>query len=377
MLSTRALLVGLFSLCALVFAMLKCSNPTLEVPRAGSQLSSSSTQNAFRGVQLESSNQPFNAELQQKPFEWQINSGQREPGFSGCVLTASSANHFAESLCGLQSLAFSSIKRIIYIDMGLSEGQRQDARAMINVAACSKGVSTPDIIFHNPKNYMPEHAYVFKSKHTGFKPIAIRKLIEDGLLQNCSRVWYIDSSIRFHRNPFEVEVAPVSGMRGVSLRVHSNVLFTHPGMYPYFNVSRAADRIVQMQGGSILFDPASPPFLRVLNSWKKCCQDFNCIMPPGSSRDSHPTVIEGVPFQAHRDDQSALNLAIWSELGIEAHYQTAFDENPTSWNGSYFLTVERGQTQCSFLSKLGEAKAALQAPIKLFNEWCQKQKHMK
>ena len=270
-----------------------------------------------------------------------VNSKTSTP-VAGCILIGASSNHFGESMCTLPTLAYPSVKRIIYIDMGLEPSQRHRAAAAILANNKVPGVNQT-LSFHSPREYMPQHLYTFKAKNAGFKPIAISHLMTTRQLAQCERVWYVDASIRFNKDPFLVEVAASTGMRGVSLRIHTNVRWTHPGMYKHFGLRRPDDRLVQMQSGTVLFDPKSPHFKQILDSWEKCCRNFECVMPPGSTRaaSGKPPMIEGVEYAAHRDDQSAMNLAIWSQAGVMGHYETAFDETSVSWNGTEFLRVFR------------------------------------
>lgn len=93
----------------------------------------------------------------------------------------------------------------------------------------------------------------------------------------------------------------------------SNREYTHPAMYRFFTMPRADDDSMQFESGNILFNTSYPFSLDVLCRWLYCCLQKQCVLPDGAFIKPFiyiPVIFNGFTYKVHRDDQSALNLAL-------------------------------------------------------------------
>jgi len=261
------------------------------------------------------------------------NAGFENTASNGCVVIAASENHVNETTCAFRTLMWPSVKKIIFVAFNVSQDSRASSLAEIYFAGLTSNVPWPEVYFHDPVDYLPAFSYTFERKQAGFKPMVLRHLHATGQFDACRSVWYLDASIRFHGDPFQAEPHPKHGLSVVAIP-YLSAEFTHPGMYPFFGLKRSEDRVYQFQSGSLLFDPRSPTWQAILDKWLQCCVNMQCIMPPGSTRSYTNAVPEddptGVILRAHRDDQSALNLAVLSIIGPEGHKQIKLGYNEAS-----------------------------------------------
>jgi hypothetical protein len=234
-----------------------------------------------------------------------------------CLVTGVSSNHYAEGLCLLLGASKYGFSRTVVVDMGLSERERREVGGIAHTTLVTVE--------------MPEHAKLFLGNNKGFKPIALQWLSLMNVFSDCEEVVWADSSIRFRKN-ISSRLFATSGLALVHATAGEkapNAEWTDPGMYSWFGLDRRNDTSLQYQSGSIFFNPRSKVWSSVLSSWSLCAQTQRCIMPPGASLQvNRNRVVDGVRYWAHRDDQSALNLAILSLYGKLFHASLLLDPAP-------------------------------------------------
>jgi hypothetical protein len=171
---------------------------------------------------------------------------------------------------------------------------------------------------------------LFLGNNKGFKPIALQWLSLMNEFSDCEVFW-ADSSIRFRKNILS-RLFATSGLALVHATAGEkapNAEWTDPGMYSWFGLDRRNDTSLQYQSGSIFFNPRSKVWSSVLSSWSLFAQTLKCIMPPGASLQiDRNRSVDGLRYWAHRDDQSALNLAILSLYGKTVHASLLLDPAP-------------------------------------------------
>jgi len=269
----------------------------------------------------------------------------------GCIVIAASEDHVAQATCALRSLAWPSVQKIVFVSFNVSKRAQASALAEVYFAWMGSNVAWPEMFFHDPVSYLPKHLYAFERRQAGFKPPVLQHLQHNGHFDSCRSVWYIDASIRFKQDPFLASPHPKYGISVVGIP-HLNAEFTHPGTYSFFSLGRSEDRVYQFQSGSLLFDPRSPTWQAILDKWLQCCVNMQCIMPPGSTRSYTNAVPEddptGVILRAHRDDQSALNLAVLSTIGAQGH--TDIKLGYMGARGDLAQRIARGEQQPEWIS---------------------------
>ncbi|MFC1681153.1 DUF1647 domain-containing protein [Pseudomonadota bacterium] len=83
--------------------------------------------------------------------------------------------------------------------------------------------------------------------------------------------------------------------------------WTHPGMIEALKLSSEFLDKPNRSGGLVSLDPRNYSAMELLERWRRCALDQNCIAPPGSSRSNH------------RQDQAALSILM---------YQSTFADSP-------------------------------------------------
>ena len=206
--------------------------------------------------------------------------------------------------------------KIFVVDLGLS-------KKYLNILTRSK------VEIVSPPYAMPEYLRKFERGSTGFKPFIIASV-----MRRCDTVLYVDASIRPNSNstsPDQIILCPDGDLRpemdfSLLLSRHSNREWTHPQMYTFFSFPRALDTSFQFQGGALKFNSSSRLWNDILCRWLFCAMHKPCLLPHNATLRGSPgvnAVVGGLPYRLHRDDQSALNLALQDALmfrGISASY---------------------------------------------------------
>jgi hypothetical protein len=173
---------------------------------------------------------------------------------------------------------------------------------------------------------MPPHARNFQRNNKAFKPFVIDAATRLRESSGCRLFFWADASLRFRRSVFDS--VPEHVVR-LWANQYWNRPWTVPSMYRWFGRDFASCALPQYQSGSILFDPASETWREIFRLWLGCCRDAACVIPDG-------TVIKGavrrlvhtpsgvVETFGHRDDQSALTLAVASVLGGRVNLSVPF-----------------------------------------------------
>lgn len=224
------------------------------------------------------------------------------PANSSCIITGFDKTHEDEGMLMLLQMLDACYKtRLLVYDMGMTK----HALDVISVNEIIE-IYTPPVI-------MPTFAKQFERGSTAFKPIVITDAI---MTKGCIAGLWGDASTRHKK-------LCVSGnLPRLALSLHRfpdfpnpNQEWTHPNMYDYFQTLREDDTGLQFEANNILFDMQTSFWPSVLCRWLYCALQKSCILPDGAFIKQRKDVkINGIMYRAHRDDQSALNLAITDTL---------------------------------------------------------------
>ena len=228
---------------------------------------------------------------------------------STCIITGFDKTHEDEGmLMLLQMLDACYNTRLLVYDMGMTK------RAVDVISV--NGI----IEIYKPPAIMPTFAKQFERGSTAFKPIVITDAI---MTKGCIAGLWGDASTRH-------EKLCVSGkLPRLALSLHRfpdfpnpNQEWTHPDMYHYFETRRENDTALQLEANNILFNMQNAFWPAVLCRWLYCALQKSCILPDGALIKQQTNIkINEITYRAHRDDQSAINLAITDTLtNTKIHY---------------------------------------------------------
>ena len=230
------------------------------------------------------------------------------------VLTAFSDNHFEEAKDMIASMQTClPDKKIVVYDLGLSSKKKKEVHKYCNVELRSFPF----------KHYRQPH--VKKLSSYAWKPIIV-KLVS----QEYDVIMYGDASLRMKscniskaldhllKFPF-LDLGPIS--------LHT-IEFTHDGMMEYLHYPKHRKDIGQLgtlQGGGFLIWANSVMQEKLIEPWLDCALHQECIAPKGSR--SNPCNFtkggHGNYVGCHRYDQSALNLILAREFGVDSVFKGA------------------------------------------------------
>jgi len=217
---------------------------------------------------------------------------------SQCIISAFDESHEKEGFQMIFSMKSScrSARMLVY-DMGMS----QQASRLLGTECHVELLEPPSV--------MPEFARKFERHNKGFKPL----VIADAISRGCLTGYWADTSTRAKTICADGNLREAA----ISLYRFDNGVFpnsgmTHPGMYKFFTISQANDAVEQLESGNIMFNASYPLWQDVLCRWLYCCMHKECVLPDGAIIIGEPPRerIDGITYHAHRDDQSALNLAL-------------------------------------------------------------------
>ena len=226
------------------------------------------------------------------------------------ILTAFSDNHFEEAKDMIASMQTClPDKKIIVYDLGLSSKKKEEVRKYCNVELRSFPF----------ENYMQPH--VKKLSSYAWKPI-IAKLVS----QEYDVIMYGDASLRMKLCDMSQALEhllkfPFLNLRPANFRA---IEFTHDGMMEYLQYPKHRKDIAQLetlQGGCYLMWANSVMQEKLIEPWLDCALHQECIAPEGSTVSikacNFTKVHDGHYIGCHRYDQSALNLILAREFGVD------------------------------------------------------------
>ena len=224
------------------------------------------------------------------------------------VLTAFSDNHFEEAKDMIASMQTClPDKKIIVYDLGLSSNKKDEVRKYCNV----------ELRLFQFENYKQPH--IKRLSTYAWKPIII-KLVS----QEYDVIMYGDASLRiiscnFNQALDHLLKYPLLNLCPISWRA---IEFTHDGMVKYLHYPEHRKDIAQLQSlqsGCFLMWANSVMQEKLIKPWLDCALHQDCIAPKGSRlRPCNFTdVHDGHYIGCHRYDQSALNLILAREFGVD------------------------------------------------------------
>ena len=247
------------------------------------------------------------------------------------VVTALSSNHFDEAqdmIASVQSNLPNTT--IVLFDLGLSDSHRKSISEKCNVEIrkfdFNKYSNVPTV-----KNLV---SYAWK-------PVIIKEISLDYEV-----ILYGDTSLRVLRPVTELLLSylldfpyvsgPIAGQPVVSL--------THDGMVAYLKLNQTREQIFRdlnqtYQGNSFCMWMTKVFQEKFLSNWVDCASHQECISPKGASifgcnlNNLKLPSYKGEYVGCHRFDQSALNLILYREFGVE------------NWKNRSPLRLRQGPTQ--------------------------------
>ena len=254
------------------------------------------------------------------------------------VLTATSSNHWLESLDALASVQnmMPDIK-IIMMDLGMDAAQVEQLKRLVNVE-----------VRKFPFDSFPPHV-------RRLEVFAWKSLSMQMMLSEYEVVFYMDSSIRLRRPLVDILIPAVQKF---PIKVNGNGMydgaFTREETYKYLGVTRKqVSKRCQKEGGLQMYRNCSFLHERILSALVDCALHEECIAPSGSSpygcdmdkyrRQMHQinTIEQFEYIGCHRFDQSAMT----SVLEREFHFA---DQHPAVSPQAFLqsLVVWRYPTKC-------------------------------
>ena len=229
-------------------------------------------------------------------------------------LSGISDNHFMEA-----KAMFTSVhhclpdKKIIVYDLGLNSNHSDQVRNYANV-------ELRPFPFHNYQPYVKElHTYAWK-------PIAI-KLIS----QEYDVIMYGDASMRMISCDITEALAHLLKfpyINGHPRPVHA-IEFTHDGMLNYLHFPKVREHMIDahvLETNSYIMW-ASHPLMqeKLIEPWLDCALHQECIAPEGAKLNpcKFTTHHDGHYIGCHRYDQSALNIIMAREFGVDVAWRAS------------------------------------------------------
>ena len=225
------------------------------------------------------------------------------------VLTAFSDNHFEEAKDMIASMQTClPDKKIIVYDLGLSSKTKEEVRKYCNVELRSFPF----------ENYTQPH--VKKLSSYAWKPIIVKLVSEE-----YDVIMYGDASLRMKTCNMRKALDhllkyPLLDLYPISFRA---IEFTHDGMMEYLQYPKHRKDIAQLktlQATCFLIWANSVMQEKLIEPWLDCALHQECIAPKGSKLwPCHFTKVhDGHYIGCHRYDQSALNLILAREFGVDS-----------------------------------------------------------
>ena len=229
------------------------------------------------------------------------------------VLGAISSNHYAEA-----QKMFSTVQnclpetKIIVYDIGLRESER-------NVLTKRKNFEVRLFPFDKYK----DQPQVKRLKTCSFKPIIVKQIC---LEYPDHVILYGDSSVRMLSCNLTSALQHLQKFPFLSgAPIYDRVIqFTHDGMIKYLGFPKTRKEMANVQtiqGGSFLLHVTNEAIQKIIDPWEDCATHTECIAPAGSKRFpcSPVGVCDGHFVGCHRYDQSAINLVLAREYGMDYH----------------------------------------------------------
>ena len=225
------------------------------------------------------------------------------------IATAFSGNHFEEGKGMIGSVQRClPDKKIVVYDLGLNWSQRRELNSYCNVELRL-------FPFDNYEPFMKDLGY-FSWK------VVIAKILS----QEYNVIMYGDSSLRMISCDINKAVAHLFKFPFLDsrpLRYHT-IEFTHDGMIQYLGYPPSRKfmaKVKTVQAGCWLMWANSIMQEKLIEPWLDCALHVECIGPKGARH--HPCNLtdmnhDGRYVGCHRYDQSALNLILTREFGLDA-----------------------------------------------------------
>ena len=225
------------------------------------------------------------------------------------VLTAFSDNHFVEARDMIASIQTClPDKKIIVYDLGLNSENKNEVCKYCNVELRSFPF----------ENYTQHHMRNLRTY--AWKPVIV-KLVS----REYNVIMYGDASLRMKSCNMNralehlLNEFPFLGLNPISFRA---IEFTHDGMIEYLHYPEHRKDIAQLQtleASCFLMRVNSVMQEKVVEPWLDCALHQECIAPKGSTKNycSFTRVHDGHYVGCHRYDQSALNLILAREFGVD------------------------------------------------------------
>ena len=226
------------------------------------------------------------------------------------VLTATSSNHWLESLDAIASVQnIMPDMKIIMMDLGMSAEQAEQLQRLLNVE-----------VREFPFDSFPPH--VRKLEVFAWKSLSMQMMLSEYEV-----VFYMDASIRLRRPLVDILIP---GVQNFPIKVHSNEwydgAFTREETYKYLGVTRKqVSKRFQKEGCLLMYRNCSFLHERILSVLVDCALHEECIAPSGAlpygcdmtkhrQQKSQIKTVEQVEYiGCHRFDQSALTSVLERE----------------------------------------------------------------
>ena len=254
------------------------------------------------------------------------------------VVTAFSDNHFEEAKDMIASMQTClPDKKIIVYDLGLTSKKKEEVYKYCNVELRS----FPFEIYTQP--------HVKELTTYAWKPI-ILKLVS----QEYDVIMYGDASLRMKLCNISQALEHLLNFPFLDLHPirHRAIEFTHDGMVKYLHYPERRKDIAQLgtlQATCFLIWANSAMQEKFIDPWLDCALHQECMAPEGAILNPcHFTMVhDGRYVGCHRYDQSALNLILAREFGVDGVLKGA-NRNITfpTWKVRRYITHYYNLSYC-------------------------------
>ena len=254
------------------------------------------------------------------------------------VLTATSSNHWLESLDAIASVQnVMPDMKIIMMDLGMSTEQAEQLQRLRNVE-----------VHKFPFDSFPPHV-------RRLEVFAWKSLSMQMMLSEYEVVFYMDSSIRLRRPLVDILIPSVQNfpIKVNSIEIYDGA-FTREETYKYLGVTRKQmSKRFQKEGGLQMYRNCSFLHERILSALVDCALHEECIAPSGASSNgcdfdkyyqqkNQIKTIEQVEYiGCHRFDQSVITSVLEREFQFGDQHPVV---DPKAFSQS--LVVWRNPTKC-------------------------------
>lgn len=227
-------------------------------------------------------------------------------------ITAISSNHMAEGLGYIQSVqqTYACMPMYVY-DLGLTQAE---------ISFFEKLPFVKVLPFDN------QGRPLFIRGANAFKGPLIANFIELYGTVHFYRFFFYGDSTTYMRSKFDEDAFREVLRHGILAELpirETQIAYTHPKMYPYFNVDRereykevvAGNPLKQVQSGLMMIDCLNQTITNnFIKRWVSCCNNLDCLAPDGAITHKRVPPLSSDPNMTLADGTRVYRLVPFDQL---------------------------------------------------------------